>query len=133
MATQIPAHAPTVSSVPAFPLPGGGVGGEVNLVSGTPGPLMNAAQAEDELRSASEEPALRLSPSCARMPVVLAVTIPVREFRVRNLLAMQPGALLETQWGHGEDLPLTSGDIQLAWSEFEVIDMRLAVRVTRLA
>jgi len=46
---------------------------------------------------------------------------------------MAPGAVIETQWGYGEDLPLSSGGVQLAWSEFEVVDMRLAVRVTRLA
>jgi flagellar motor switch protein FliN/FliY len=68
-----------------------------------------------------------------RLPVGLAVSVPVREFRIRNLLAMTAGALIETQWGHGEDLPLSSGDVQLAWSEFEVVDTRLAVRVTRLA
>jgi len=67
------------------------------------------------------------------MPVGLNVAIPVREFRVRNLLAMQAGEVIETQWANGEDLPLTSGEVQLAWSEFEVVDTRLAVRVTRLA
>jgi hypothetical protein len=30
-------------------------------------------------------------------------------------------------------LPLAAGDVQLAWSEFEVLDTKLAVRVTRLA
>jgi len=30
-------------------------------------------------------------------------------------------------------LPLAAGEVQLAWSEFEVIETRLAVRVTRLA
>jgi flagellar motor switch/type III secretory pathway protein FliN len=82
---------------------------------------------------AFEQQLLRLSAPCARLPVALAVTVPVREFRVRNLLAMAPGAVIETQWAHGEDLPLSSGDVQLAWSEFEVVDTRLAVRVTRLA
>jgi flagellar motor switch protein FliN/FliY len=62
----------------------------------------------------------------ARLPVV-------REFRVRNLLALQPGQLIESQWGNGEDVPLASGEVQLAWSEFEVIDSQLAVRITRLA
>jgi flagellar motor switch/type III secretory pathway protein FliN len=76
---------------------------------------------------------LRLSEPLERLPVGLVVSVPVREFRIRNLLAMEPGALIETQWGHGEDLPLSSGDVQLAWSEFEVVDTRLAVRVTRLA
>jgi flagellar motor switch protein FliN/FliY len=57
----------------------------------------------------------------------------VRGFRVRTLLAMRAGELIETQWVNGEDLPLASGDLQLAWCEFEVVDSRLAVRVTRLA
>lgn len=67
------------------------------------------------------------------LPVELGVTIPVRDFRVRQLLALTPGQVIETQWNHGDDLPLAAGDVQLAWSEFEVVDTRLAVRVTRLA
>jgi flagellar motor switch/type III secretory pathway protein FliN len=68
-----------------------------------------------------------------RLPVELDVMIPVREFRVRDLLALEPGRLIESQWANGEDLPLNSGDVLLAWSEFEVVDTQLAVRVTRLA
>lgn len=86
-----------------------------------------------EMTSTGETASLRLSPPLARLPVELEVVVPVREFRVRNLLALVPGEVIETQWGHGEDLPLSSGDLQLAWSEFEVVESRLAVRVTRLA
>ena len=86
-----------------------------------------------EMPSAEETTSLRLSPPLARLPVGLEVVVPVREFRVRHLLALLPGEVIETQWGHGEDLPLSAGDVQLAWSEFEVVDSRLAVRVTRLA
>ena len=68
-----------------------------------------------------------------QLPVELGVTIPVREFRVRQLLALAPGQVIETQWSHGDDLPLAAGDVQVAWSEFEVVETRLAVRVTRLA
>lgn len=68
----------------------------------------------------------------ARLPVELDVAVAVREFRVRNLLALEPGQVIETQWGPGEDVPLASGDVQLAWSEFEVVDSQLAVRLTRL-
>ena len=68
----------------------------------------------------------------AQLPVELDVAVPVREFRVRNLLALEPGQVIETQWGHGQDVPLASGDVQLAWSEFEVVDSQLAVRLTRL-
>jgi hypothetical protein len=48
------------------------------------------------------------------------------------LLALEPGQLIESQWGNGEDMPLSSGDVQLAWSEFEVVDLQMAVRITRL-
>jgi flagellar motor switch/type III secretory pathway protein FliN len=68
-----------------------------------------------------------------RLPVELGVAVPVRDFRVRNLLNLAPGQLVETQWVHGDDLPLSSGDVQMAWTEFEVVDTRLAVRITRLA
>jgi flagellar motor switch/type III secretory pathway protein FliN len=69
----------------------------------------------------------------SRLPVELDVAIPVREFRVRNLLALKAGELIESQWANGEDLPLAAGDVQLAWSEFEVLDAQLAVRITHLA
>jgi len=69
----------------------------------------------------------------ARLPVELDVLVPVRDFRVRHLLALVPGHLIESRWGHGEDVPLAAGNVQLAWSEFEVVDTQLAVRVTRLA
>jgi flagellar motor switch protein FliN/FliY len=68
-----------------------------------------------------------------RLPVELDVAVPIEKFRVRNLLALASGQVVETGWGHGEDVPLAAGAVQLAWSEFEVIDTQLAVRITRLA
>jgi hypothetical protein len=32
----------------------------------------------------------------------------------------------------GEDMPLGARGTQLAWTEFEVVDQKLAVRITRL-
>jgi flagellar motor switch/type III secretory pathway protein FliN len=75
---------------------------------------------------------LTLTAAMARLPVELDVAVPVRDFRVRNLLTLEAGTLIESQWVHGEDLPLKASAVQLAWSEFEVIDSSLAVRVTRL-
>jgi flagellar motor switch/type III secretory pathway protein FliN len=75
---------------------------------------------------------IKLSEPVAQLPVELEVAVPVRDFRVRNLLSLEPGQVIETQWSHGEDLPLAAGDVQLAWSEFEVVDTQLAVRLTRL-
>jgi flagellar motor switch protein FliM len=67
-----------------------------------------------------------------QLPVEVDVSVPVRRFRVRNLLALEPGEVIETEWADGEDMPLAAGEVQLAWSEFEVVDTQLAVRVTRL-
>jgi flagellar motor switch protein FliN/FliY len=79
-----------------------------------------------------EEQGIVLSAPIARLPVELDVAVPVRDFRVRNLLVLEPGQLIETQWAHGEDMLLAAGGVQLAWSEFEVVDSQLAVRLTRL-
>jgi flagellar motor switch protein FliN/FliY len=81
----------------------------------------------------AEGAGIALSGPMARLPVELDVAVPVRDFRVRNLLALEQGQVIETEWAHGEDMPLAAGEVQLAWSEFEVVDSRLAVRVTRLA
>lgn len=69
----------------------------------------------------------------SRLPVQLDVGIPIRDFRVKNLLVLEPGTLIQSQWAPGEDVPVASGEVQLAWSEFEVVDAQLAVRLTRLA
>jgi flagellar motor switch protein FliN/FliY len=76
---------------------------------------------------------LVLSAAMARLPVELDVAVPVREFRVRNLLNLENGQLIESRWALGEDMPLRAGEVQLAWSEFEVVESQLAVRVTRLS
>lgn len=68
-----------------------------------------------------------------RIPVEVDVAVPIRSFRVRNLLALDQGQVIETQWLDGDDLPLGARGAQLAWTEFEVIDEKLAVRITRLA
>ena len=99
-----------------------------------PGPVAAGEQALVPLSagtSAGAEPP-ELSSAVTHLPVELDVTVPVRRFRVRNLLALEPGQVIESQWGYSEDVPLGSVEVQLAWSEFEVVDTRLAVRITRL-
>ena len=83
-------------------------------------------------KTLGQEP-LRLSLPAGRLPVELDVAVPVREFRVRDLVDLQVGQVVETQWEHTGDLPLAAGDVQLAWSEFEVLDARLGLRLPRLA
>lgn len=68
----------------------------------------------------------------ASLPMQLDVMIPLPEFRVHHLLALEQGAVIESNWMHTEDVPVWCGGAQLVWAEFEVIDQLLAVRVTRV-
>jgi flagellar motor switch protein FliN/FliY len=68
----------------------------------------------------------------ASLPMQLNVTIPIPSFRVQDLLALEKGAVLESRWPHADDVPVWCGGVQLVWTEFEVVDQKLAVRVTRL-
>jgi flagellar motor switch/type III secretory pathway protein FliN len=139
MPTQTPSMTASVASVASIP-PGGPAAVVPGSASGLPAgsTAVTAVTAHTAAGSGDSDglpdgSALCLAPSLARLPVGLEVMVPVREFRVRHLLAMAAGEVIETRWANGEDLPLSSGDVQLAWSEFEVVDGRLAVRVTRLA
>jgi flagellar motor switch protein FliN/FliY len=78
-------------------------------------------------------PKVQLSALAAKLPLQLDVRVPVPSFRVQNLLSLEKGNVIETNWVQTEDLPLWSGDVQLVWTEFEVVDQKLGVRVTRLA
>ena len=98
-------------------------------------PGENASAAEQALMVSPHLPEgskIKLTAPVARLPVELEVAVPVRDFRVRHLLALEPGQVIETQWSHSADMPLASGEVQLAWSEFEVVDSMMAVRLTRL-
>jgi hypothetical protein len=75
---------------------------------------------------------LNIDGPAANLPVELDVGVPIRNFRIRNLIALEPGVVVASQWGHGDDLPVMSGNQPLAWCEFEVVDSHLAVRLTRL-
>jgi flagellar motor switch/type III secretory pathway protein FliN len=72
-------------------------------------------------------------PLLSRLPVQLAAAVPVTGFRVRDLLQLAAGKLLETAWAENEDIPLRAGRVQMSWCEFEVVERRLSVRLTRLA
>lgn len=66
-------------------------------------------------------------------PLLLEVRLPVRNLRVKDILALEKGKIYETGWPADEDIPAGCGGVQLVWTEFEVIEKKLAVRVTRLA
>jgi len=119
MATALPLTAPS---------PGQGLSREVAPPAQTAlekPPAPDLPPEEGQILIAPDSPVVRL-------PVELDVSVAVADFRVRNLLALEPGQVIESQWGQGQDVPLACGEVRLAWSEFEVVDSQLAVRLTRL-
>jgi flagellar motor switch protein FliM len=72
-------------------------------------------------------------PLLSRMTVTTMAGVPLSGFKIGDLLRLKPGQIVESKWPDTEDIPLKAGDIQVAWSEFEVLDQHLLVRLTRLA
>ncbi|HMD22137.1 MAG TPA: FliM/FliN family flagellar motor C-terminal domain-containing protein [Alloacidobacterium sp.] len=94
-------------------------------------PVLAVSQ-EAETLTPPEPARVALSTLAAKLPLQLDLLVPLPSFRVQNLLSLEKGQVIETAWPHTEDLPLWSGGVHLVWTEFEVVDQKLAVRVTRL-
>lgn len=71
-------------------------------------------------------------PAVEWLPVQISISLPIPRFRVRDLLALNPGQTVATDWPNGDDLPLSADQIQLAWVEMESVEQEMAVRITRL-
>jgi flagellar motor switch protein FliM len=69
----------------------------------------------------------------ARLPVTITATVSLNRFRVRDLMRLEKGQVFESTWPETEDVPLKVGEVQMGWGEFEVVEQRITVRVTRLA
>ncbi len=66
------------------------------------------------------------------LQVKIQAGVDLKQFRVRDLLALEPGQVFESFSPAVEGVPVRIGELQLGWSEFEVLDQRLALRLTRL-
>jgi len=51
-------------------------------------------------------------------------------FTIADLLALKQGSIVETACRHTSDVPLRVNHLLIAWTEFEVVGDRLAVRIT---
>jgi flagellar motor switch/type III secretory pathway protein FliN len=67
------------------------------------------------------------------LPCVLSIEIPVPNFTVADLIGLASGRLIDTCWTVGEDVPLRINGELIAWSEFEIMNSHVAVRLTELA
>ena len=72
-------------------------------------------------------------PLLSRIPMRLIAGIPLPNFRVKDLVGLKAGQLVGSNWPSTDDVPLKIGSVQLSWSEFEVVEQQMAIRLTRLA
>ena len=75
------------------------------------------------------DPWVRVEP----LPCLLTIEISVPGFTVADLVRLERGGIIATRWTVGQDVPLRINGELIAWSEFEVVQNRLAVRLTELA
>lgn len=71
-------------------------------------------------------------PVLSRLSVTMTAEIPLSRFKVRDLLGLSEGQVFESVVSDTDDVPLKVGDVQLGWTEFEVVEQKIAVRLTRL-
>ena len=88
-----------------------------------------AAAATPKLEAPAPDPWARVE----GLPCLLTVEIPVLGFRVTDLVHLSPGRIIATRWRVGLDVPLRVNGELIAWSEFEIVHSRLAMRLTELA
>lgn len=69
----------------------------------------------------------------AGLTIPISAEVVLADFKVRHLLALEAGQVIESKWPETEDVPVKAGSVQVGWSEFEVVDQQLLVRLTRLA
>lgn len=64
------------------------------------------------------------------LPCAVTLELPVVNFTIADLLKLAPGIVVETACHHTSDVPLRVNQLLMGWTEFDVIDDRLAVRIT---
>jgi flagellar motor switch/type III secretory pathway protein FliN len=67
------------------------------------------------------------------LPCLLTIEVSVPGFTVADLVHLERGRIIATRWTVGQDVPFRINGELIAWSEFEVVQNRLAVRLTELA
>lgn len=82
-----------------------------------------------ETGTLSKDPAARFG----WLPCCLSLELPATGFTVGSLLRLGKNSVVETACRHADDLPVRVNGLLIGWAEFEVIEDRLAIRITELA
>jgi flagellar motor switch protein FliN/FliY len=60
------------------------------------------------------------------------VGLEVPHFTIRDLLSLRPNSVVDSQRREGAHVPVLVNSVMVGWAEFDVIDDRLAVRMTEM-
>ena len=67
------------------------------------------------------------------LPCNLSFEISAANFTVGDLLRLEKGSIIETHFAETCEIPLRANGLLIAMGEFEVIENRLAIRITAFA
>lgn len=88
---------------------------------------------EPQARVVEALPAPReIWPEALELPCQLNVALDVPHFTVRDLLELGVNSVVDTRRREGSHVPVLVNNVMVAWAEFDVIDGRLAVRMTEM-
>ena len=73
-----------------------------------------------------------LWPEVLELPCQLTVALEVPHFITRDLLSLSVNSLVSTRRREGAHVPVIVNSVMVGWAEFDVIDGRLAVRMTEM-
>jgi flagellar motor switch protein FliN/FliY len=71
-------------------------------------------------------------PEALELPCQLCVALEVPHFTIRDMLSLNVNSLVDTRRREGAHVPVLVNGVMVAWAEFDVIDGRLAVRMTEM-
>jgi flagellar motor switch/type III secretory pathway protein FliN len=71
-------------------------------------------------------------PKLSHLELTMAVEVSLLRFKVQDLLRLSEGQVFESGCSETEDVPLKIGSVQIGWTEFEVVDQKISLRLTRL-
>jgi flagellar motor switch/type III secretory pathway protein FliN len=117
-----------------------------NVIDGRKGPerlegsrrMSTAAQMSDAKAAETALPAPAIVEpdgldSIPWLPCTISVELPVVRFTIGDLLRLGKGSIVETSCHQSSDVPLRVNRLLIGWTEFDVINDRIAVRITEQA
>ena len=78
------------------------------------------------------QPPHELWPEALELPCQLTVSLDVPHFTIRDLLGLSANSVVDTRRREGAHVPVKVNGVMVGWAEFDVIEGRLAVRMTEM-